>query len=281
MKKVLIPTDFSDNAWDALTYAIRIYDDIPCRFYILNTFLVGVSNTSTIQHQARNTHLFRAIQDESVHELEKIKKYLITNLLNEKHEYVTLSKAGTLINVVKNIILSENIDIVIMGTTGASGLKEIFMGSNTVKIIDNINLCPILSVPKNYEYQEMESVVFATDLKRKFHENQLRCLRELQLIHNFHIEMIHIVKEEGINSMQQANMDFFKTFIEPVNISFHEIYSTENHISEIIEEYAFKFKAHLICLLKYEHNFFETITHEPVIKKISFHSDIPLLILPA
>lgn len=281
VKKVLIPTDFSDNAWDALTYAIRLYDDIPCKFYILNTFLVGASHTSTIQNQARNTHLYRAIHDDSVHELDKIKNFLTKNLLNDKHEYITLSKAGILYNVVKNIILTENIDIVIMGTTGASGLKEVFMGSNTVKMINQINLCPILSVPKKYEYKEIEQVIFATGYKRNFNKNELHCLRELQLIHNFHIHVVHIVKEGLFISGKEANIAFLKEFIGTENLSFEEIDITNGHISDIIEEYADKHEAHLICLLKYEHNIFELITHEPVIKKISFHSNIPLLILPA
>ncbi len=152
MKKVLIPTDFSDNAWDALIYAIRLYDDIPCHFYILNTYQVGPSRVSNVKNQVRNTQIFRLLKEESENELEKIDTYLKDNLLNKKHKYETLSISGSLITSIKRIVFNDNIDMIVMGTSGASGAKEIFMGSNTIKAIKNIDLCPIISVPEKYQW---------------------------------------------------------------------------------------------------------------------------------
>lgn len=73
MKKGLVPTGFSDNAWNALTYIIRLYDDISCRFYILNT----TSRTINTMHKEKDTHIYRIIKEASEKELKKIETYLL------------------------------------------------------------------------------------------------------------------------------------------------------------------------------------------------------------
>ena len=279
MKKVLIPTDFSDNAWDALIYAIRLYDDIPCHFYILNTYQVGPSRVSNVKNQVRNTQIFRLLKEESENELEKIATYLKDNLLNKKHEYETLSISGSLITSIKRIVFNDNIDMIVMGTSGASGAKEIFMGSNTIKAIKNIDLCPIISVPEKYEYEEPEQVAFATDLKRSFNVIELNCLRELQLIHNFKIRIIHVKEENILDEIQQQNIESLRLFFEDDTISFEEIL-TDTTVAEAINDFVEDQKINIVSLVNYEHSFFEKLTHEPIIKKMSFHSTVPLLILP-
>jgi nucleotide-binding universal stress UspA family protein len=279
MKKILVPTDFSDNAWDALMYAIRLYDDIPAHFYILNTYLVGASRVSNIKNKARNTHIYQYAKKESESELQKINTYLKENLLNDKHKFEIISESGSFFSIVKHLVSSENIDMIIMGTTGASGAKEIFMGSNTVKMIKSIDLCPIISVPKDYKYEEPEEVVFATDFKRHFSAVELNCLIELQIIHNFNLKVIHVKKETALNKTQQFNKDALIKCFNAVNVVFEEIESDSN-VSTAINNYTEKLKTQLVCLVNYEHSFIEKLTHEPIIKKVSFHSSVPLMILP-
>jgi len=279
MKNILVPTDFSDNAWDALTYAIRMYDDIPCCFYILNIYEVNPSRVSSTMHQFGARKVYEILKNESRDELEKISKYLSENMLNDKHTYKTVSKSGSLVPIVQDIVHKENIDMIVMGTTGSSGLKGVFMGSNTVKVIKHINTCPILSVPEKYVYEEPTKIVFATNFKNHLGEMELRCLIELQLIHNFKIHFLHVKKENELSKKQQYNMEVLKNnFSEDVFV-IDEIES-DTTLSEIITVFAEDQKVNMICLVNHEHSFIEKLTHEPVIKRVSFHSAIPLLILP-
>ena len=279
MKNILVPTDFSDNAWDALTYAIRMYDDIPCSFYILNTYEVNPSRVSSTMHQFGAKKVYEFLKGESKNELESLLKHLSKNMLNDKHIYKTISKSGSLVPIVQDIVNKENIDMIIMGTTGASGLKEVFMGSNTVQVLKHINTCPILSVPKKYVYEEPTKIVFATDFKNHLGEMELRCLIELQLIHNFKIHFLHIKKENELSEKQQYNMEVLKkNFNEDVFV-IDEI-ETNTTLSETITAFAEDQKVNMICLVNHVHSFIEKLTHEPVIKRVSFHSTIPLLILP-
>ena len=280
MKKILVPTDFSDNAWDALTYAIRLYDDIPCQFFILNTFEVNPPGVSQTMYQFQQEKIYKVLKEESESELQKIVAYLKENLLNDKHKYTVISASGSLVSVVKDITAKESIDAIVMGTAGASGLKEVFMGSNTVKIIKKIDDCPIISVPEKYVYKELEHIVFATDYKKYLSEQDLMCLQELQLMHNFDIQFLYIKKGKELSEVQRYNMDSLKGYFKEDSVSFKEIES-EIKKSKTITAFAENEDVDMVCLANYEHSFIEKLTHEPVIKKVSFHSTVPILIVPS
>lgn len=278
MIKILVPTDFSDNAWDALCYAIRLYDDIPAVFFIVNTYQVSSSRITNKMNEEKNTHIFRALKEESENELAKLDTHLMEHMLNEKHTYKTFSKSGALTSVLKWIIKKEAIDLMVMGTTGASGLKEIFMGSNTVRVIKQIDLCPILSVPKDFQYEEPDKVVFGTDYKRRYSPMELNVLVELQLLHNFKIKIVHVTSDQDLSEIQILNkQELLKCFKDEL-IEFEEI-EHKTSISKALYTYSKSQNVHLICLTNYEHSFLEKLTHEPVIKNVSFHSEVPLLIL--
>ena len=279
MKNILVPTDFSDNAWDALTYAIRLYDDIPCCFYILNTYEANPSGATGSMYQFKQQKIYDILKKESEKELSVISNYLNDNMLNDKHKYKTISKSGSLVSVAKNFVTKEHIDLVIMGTTGVSGLRGVFMGSNAVKIIKEIAYCPIICVPEKYLYEELEQVMFANDFKKHLSKQDLTCLIELQFIHNISIRFIHIKKEKGLSEVQQYNIDSLKTYFENDLISFEEIES-DTSVSKAITVFAEKEKINMVCLANYEHSFIEKLTHEPVIKRVGFRSPVPLLILP-
>ena len=279
MKNILIPIDFSDNAWDALTYAIRLYDDIPCCFYILNTYEVNPSRVTSTMHKFGARKVHDILKKESLDELQKVSKFLSENMLNDKHMYKTISRSGTLVSIVKYIVNEENIDMIVMGTTGASGLKGVFMGSNTVEVIKQINTCPIISVPEKYVYEEPTKMVFATDFKNDLGKIKLRSLIELQLIHNFKIHFLHAKKESELSDKQLYNIKILKNNFSEDAILI-DIIDSNTTLSKTITAYAEEQKVQLICLVKHEHSFIEKLTHEPVVKRVSFQSTIPLLIVP-
>ena len=278
MKKVLIPTDFSDNAWDALTYVIRLYDDIPCFFYILNTYEVNSGGVNTAVHSSVTKKLYDILREDSKKGLDKTEAYLNEYLLNDKHEYKTISRHGSISSVVRDLVNKENIDLVVMGTTGASGIKEALMGSNTMRLIKNINECPIIAVPQDYEFREPELITFATDLKKLLSSIELNALTELLLIHNLDLEILHVKKENELNDIQKQNIDIIKQHLGTNNVSFKEI-NLEKSISNTINKYTQNNNVDIICLANYEHNFIERLTHEPIIQRVGFHTQIPLLII--
>lgn len=279
MKKIVIPTDFSDNAWDALTYAIRLYDDIPTRFYILNTYEVVATGVNTTIYTGATKKLYNILKEDSEKELKKIENHLNEYLLNDKHEYKMLSIPGTFSSIVKELVDKEDIDLVVMGTTGASGMKKVFMGSNTVKLIKKIAKCPIIAVPKDFEYREPELISFATDLNKLFISEELNVLIELLLIHDLDLEILHVKKEKALSETQKQNIDLIKNLFNSGNVNYKGI-DFEKSVSKTINNYTENNQVDIVCLARYEHNFLEWLTHKRVIKKVGFHTQVPLMTIP-
>ncbi len=278
MKKILIPTDFSDNAWDALTYALRLYDDIPCSFYILNTFEVGATGAEATLYTGATKKLYNILKDDSKQGLEKIENYLNEYLLNDKHEYNIHSKHGPLLSVTKDLIAKQQIDLIVMGTKGASGMKGILMGSNTTSLIKNIKDCPILAVPEKFEFREPEKLSLATDLNELLSSDLLNPLRELLLIHNLDLELLHVKNETILSVNQEENKKLIEQLFSHAQVIYREV-SFDKSIANSINQYTTNNAIDILCMIQHKHSFIERLTREPVIKKVGFNTNVPLLII--
>ena len=80
------------------------------------------------------------------HYLDKVGYYRLSSYAlpfqskeDPKHKFNTLIRVSTLTNAIRQVVFDKDIDFIVMGTKGATGLKEVFMGSNAYKIIKNIN----------------------------------------------------------------------------------------------------------------------------------------------
>ena len=125
MKNIAIPTDFSDNAWDAMVYAFKLYDAIPARFFIINTFQNETLQITNIE----NISIHKHGKKESLKGLRQIQDHLDRYLLNENHDYKTMSLQGDLVHNLQQIAAAENIDIIIiMGHYWCNGCQRNIYG---------------------------------------------------------------------------------------------------------------------------------------------------------
>lgn len=277
MKNIVIPTDFSDNAWDAIRYAIKLYDDISARFYILNTFKENTS-ISRISNEG-NTSNYKLQEEESIKGLTKIQNHLDNYLLNDNHEYKTVSRKGHLLSTLKHMVSTKNIDIIVMGTTGAKGAHEMFIGSNAVKVIKGIDLCPVLIVPKNYILNELKNITLAIDLKKNFGVFELNSLMDLQAIHQSKITILHITETNQLNKNEIQHLNTIKSLFKNDSVSVMKK-KIDGKIANTIIDFSKKHKMDLICLVNSEKKFIQNLLEEPIVKKVNFLSEIPILTLP-
>lgn len=167
MKKIIVPVDFSETAINALFYATEIAKRTSA---ILIIFTV-IKN--------------EAIEDETLHAMDK----LVADLKNNFDQQIVCTthiKKGDIITALQEIIDKEGCDLIVMGTNGASGLKKIFIGSNTVKVIGKIKK-PLLVIPGSAEYIDFVNtgknrIVLATDLMQMGNDSALDTLKEIGLL---------------------------------------------------------------------------------------------------
>jgi nucleotide-binding universal stress UspA family protein len=132
MKRILFPTDFSETSKNAFVYAMHLAQSLEAELIVLHVYdlpnlNVGrMANSMQMVYDSIELENFENLKDE----IPLLRQIAEENGLGEL-KISTILKKGDLVWAVRDTIKNEKIDILVMGTKGASGLKEVFLGSNT------------------------------------------------------------------------------------------------------------------------------------------------------
>ncbi|RDY58039.1 universal stress protein [Flagellimonas nanhaiensis] len=279
MKRIVLPTDFSENAWNAIEYALSIFKEAPCEFFVINAFKVGSSGLTTKRAKLNETRLFRILKEESEQGLEKVLKRIKSIDQNPEHTFTTLSIVDSLTNAVGRTVYGKEVDCIIMGTKGATGLKEVFMGSNTYKIIKDINFCPIIAVPEEYKSEgTINTILLATGYEHLYEAYEFKPLIEIAKLFDSKVQITYVGNPEELSPQQKNARDLIKEHLKSVNHKFVDVdsgASVSTTIQDLVENNE---KIDMVAMINYWHGFFEKLTREAVIKKISFNTSVPFLV---
>ena len=277
--RVLLPTDFSENAWHAINYAVYLLENKACTFYVLHAHQASPSGLVSTINKERDTRLFEITLDEAQQKLNKVVGQLRKINKVKDHTFEAVLESEALLNAVGRNVIDRDVDYICMGTQGATGLKEIFLGSNTVKVIKHINFCPVIAVPETYLFSRPETIAFATDYKHLYQKNELEPLMDIVKIWNSTLRVIHVKAEEALSEVQQELKALLGRFMEDVSFSMEELTYHPN-INLRINEWAESNNCGILAMINSSHEFFGRILREPVVRKIAFRTHIPFLVLP-
>jgi len=216
------------------------------------------------------------VQENSRTELKSLKHKLENDNPNPLHTLITHSALNVLSSEVTRTVEAERIDLVIMGTKGATGAAEILLGTNTVHVMKNTK-CPMLVVPTGFEYEIPEQILFPSDFEVDLDKKKLSILFKIINTHVSQVNVMHVFTGYELNPVQQKN----KTKIDKLlgeNSMFHEVGS--NEIIAAVNAFQLKQKINLLVMVQNKHTFFERIFMEPIIKKIGYHVTIPFMVIP-
>ncbi|MGW9685763.1 universal stress protein [Flagellimonas sp. 2504JD1-5] len=279
MKNILLPTDFSDNSWNAIFFALKLFKDVSCNFFVLNTYNPNQKNVMGARTYVRTGMIIDALAESSKNGLKKIETYLKENHKNPLHTFQFISLKGDLAGVLKNFQTQKDIDYIVMGTLGATGAKEVFMGTNSVRVLKSVRECPILLVPKAYNLQQLECIVFPTDFSRFFDKYELTPLVELAKLTKAKCKILYLTQEFDKSEVQVQNQKILQDRLSELDIEFYEV-EFNSKLAKSINRFAEEEQADLIAIIHYQHTFMEKLTREPIVKRVAFHSQVPLMILP-
>lgn len=167
MKKIIAPVDFSDNSKNALAFAAELAKRTSARLTILH-IIQGREEENDAEKKLKSVE-------------SGLKKTFGAELRCE-----TSLMHGNLVSAIKKVITSQQPDLIVMGTKGASGLKRIFIGSNTVSVMAKTRL-PVLVIPeeakfKNFIRAGKNRIILATNLWELKNDNALDILKEISLM---------------------------------------------------------------------------------------------------
>jgi len=280
MKNILIPTDFSENAWNATRYAIELFKDQECVFHLLNTYTPAIASSRFMAATFSADMAENGAHKCSQNGLKKWIERIIKTYQFPHHSFKIISSFSLLVDEIKETVEAENIDLVVTGTKGASGMEEVFMGSNTVRIIKSIKDCPVLAVPQHFEFNAPNEIAFATDFNRFYTQSELRPLIEMANTFKAAIRIVYVQYEiKALTELQQFNLSMLRKYLSKVEHYVHTV-SELNSVSKTLEAFTQELDIHLLAMLNYQHSYMEQLTREPIVKRIAFHTQIPLLVIP-
>ncbi|MBM1106580.1 universal stress protein [Aurantibacter crassamenti] len=279
MIHILVPTDFSANAYNALRYATGLFKNETCTFYILNAFQTGASNLESIRNRERNTRLFQIAKETSERDLAAVLKQITAENKNANSIFKTISVADSLVNAIGKSVIENRVQYIIMGTQGASGLKSVFLGSNTVNIISKIDFCPIVAVPSEYKFAIPDTILFATGFEHVYDKYELKPMLFLAKLLKSNIQVLHLFDETKKEAHQETAKNVIEKRLKGVNYNILEKEKKEKVSTEIAAFVDKNNNIGMVAIIDYWHSFIEKLTRESVVKNIAFKTKVPLLVM--
>ena len=264
MNKILVPVDFSDTSLNALSYAIQLFGSTETEFTILSTYELS---SNAFHMKSMDNILEEDAQREMDTLLEKAQKEEPDISIKSK---VVKSNPVTAITSMGN---SGIYDFIVMGTKGASGLKEVFIGSVAGGVISKTE-APVLVVPGKYQYRPLQEIVFAISGIPFSNASVLEPLRKLAKMHSSKVNVVHVSEDKK----QKPDLKEVISTIEDLDPSVTYAFGAGN-VNEQLTQYLTKEDIELLCMLRSKKGFFGRIFTESVTLKQTFSSPIPLLIL--
>ncbi|EAR01739.1 universal stress protein [Maribacter sp. HTCC2170] len=281
MQNILIPTDFSNDAYNALYYVSKLFKSKACNFYLLNVYDEG---TPLISRKVDNGHgehkgLLEQLSDESHEELDHTYHKINLDHRCPNHKYKMISKKMDLVEAINIVIDDHDIDLIVMGNKGATQRLGVFWGSTTTKTIASVKRCPILAVPMNSDFKVPYEIAFATNYKRFYDAEVLEPLKQMATNCGAAVRVVHINEEEQLTKTQEGNLKTLRAYLDPMENSVHWMPNFTSK-AKAIQVFLDELGIGMLVMVNYEHSFLENLLHEPVIKKLTFDIETPFLVIP-
>ncbi len=276
-KRILIPTDFSNNALNASRYAIDLYAKLNCEFYFLNIFRLDYYTTRNLNLPEPGSTEYETAKAESEDNFIKLFDLLGLNNANSRHTYHKLSSFNFLSEAVKQTIAENDIDLVVMGTKGATSNRGVIFGSNTINAMEKIRECPVLAVPQEVRFSTPKEIVFPTDYKSTFKRKELNYLIELARMHDTSIQILYVAKKPELDDQQKSNKKLLDDILGAIDHNFHTL--SEKDVSEGITSFIESRNSDLLAFINRKHFFFGSVFSQPLIKEIGYDAKVPILAL--
>lgn len=276
MRKILVPTDFSDNALNALDYALEVFKYDVCEFYIMHAYQDEIYADKALMTRETLEDITRIISVKSESQLEGILKHAKTMSPNPRHTYHMVSSNNMLMDEADKIVDEENIDIIIMGTRGKTNDRKLTFGSHTLQVLKYVQ-CPVLAIPENYKHKQPRRILFPTNYMIPYKRRELKLLCEMASPYRTIIDMLYISKSKKLSIRQENHQSFVKEILCKTKINFETVYNKS--ITNAIYTYIKVNSIDMLVMVNSRHSFLENFLFQSTIDKISLYIDIPFLAL--
>lgn len=277
MKTILFPTDFSPIAHNAYRYALQLANRLDAQIVTLHIYK---SPNVDAPHVSHTLSKIRAMQkQEELAQYEKAAEIMHIQAVDEKSDSVQvihLFREDD--NIVEGIIdasREQKATFIVMGTEGASGLEEMFVGSITAKVMAEA-MTPVLAIPENASYKPIQQVVYATNFDNTAAAHISKVANFARLF-DAKIKVVHVNDDSDSGAYEKMGTLAAQLATNP-QISDYEVLE-ETDILATLDAYVENNSIDMLAMLTHKRNFLQRLFSISYTQKMAFQTDVPLLAL--
>ena len=276
MNKIVLATDFSDHAENALEYAIALASEMGAELILFHSVGIPTTNTDMLVNPLSL--------------LEKISQDRLDNLVKEVEEAIAehgfnpipvraAVKAGFPSENIVQFASDEGADLLVVGTHGVSPGVQFLKGSTSAEVARRAQ-CPVLAVPTDAQAKPIRKMVFAADLG-KLSKSSMRPIEIMADAFDSEVRVLHVIppKEHFSPSTFEEYKSNFRDKCEADKISFHLFETDYNRVAEAIQDYAEFEGADLVVMTSRPRNLIRRLFNPSETSRMCLASNVPLLIL--
>jgi len=269
---ILLATDFTEAADNALDYAIQAFDPQN-----------GEKNTIILVHGYKplapytNVPSMPVIHNDELEQAlhqkmeERVKK--LSSL--ERFEVDSVFQKDTLPQIVEQVAKDKNPDIIVMGSREHTAYERMTIGSNTMEVATQEGTCPVLAVPREASFEKISEVVITTDMEPlNISYESLAFLKLLVEQNEAQLTVLHVSDTEETPDLEDTAMH---RYLEDIQHE-HQVVQNSDVFDGIIS-YVEKEKPDLLAAIPRDRNFFQSIFHSSTTEDMVYRSRLPTLIL--
>ncbi len=206
MKKILVPVDFSEVSEAAVEFAIQLAERNGASVHLLNSAKIDYFNDYQYPAFTNTKKLYEEVYEAMNQRMER----MVSEFQSDQVPVTGKVSELGLIVAIKDEIDDEGIDLCVVGTTGCSGLEEVFIGSNTERIVRQVP-CPVISVPHPVEVSSIQKVMIPIDL-REIRKSFLHEVANLQKNLGCELEFVWVKTPHNIENEEKVGEELRKIF---------------------------------------------------------------------
>lgn len=273
MKTIIVPTDFSPVALNALNYALDMARSIEANIILLNTYQVPVSYSDAPVSPVTTISIddIKKSSEERLDNLEQEVARITSGSLKVYKE----ARLGNTVDVLEEMCDSVRPFAVVMGSQGSTGLERMLMGSTTLSVIRSLKY-PVIVVPPGTSYKEIKKIGLACDFKDVVETIPAEYIKNI--VHQFGAELYVLnVNADGENydentPLESAWLDSLLGDIKP-----NYYFLKRDDVVEGINEFSEKHNVDVIMVIPKKHNMLEKIFHKSRSKELVRNAHIPIV----
>ena len=274
MRNILLLTDFSDNSINAIHYALKLFSRSKVNFFVLHVESTNTFLTDDLM-AAGSKSIYDTLVKKPKSRLKKVVSDLEEASKQENFNFEVLIDYDVFADSVNQVVASKDIDLIVMGTNGVTGAKEVIFGSNTINVIRKV-ACPTLVIPKDFEYTSPKEILLPLDLNDSISGNAFANLLTFAKSYSEKLHLLRVKPNDKVSTKELKDQQHLETYLIGFNFEYHVV--SDALMDHVVNSYTQTHNIDLIALLVQKESLFERFFTGSSTTEISKKLKVPLLV---